>query len=148
MKLTYDIIIIRYTKVCVIIIRQIVNFSYKNSSVGTLNRSPDDGHWSKLVENYRNILQEILDCLSFVHSIYIHIYIYHIEGSAFLLYIYIFIYVPPEAQLIHTLSKFHCLIHKLYLTNHHSSQEHATYGTSCLYLAFLSPTTCHRSNLR
>ena len=66
----------RYTKVCVIIIRQIVNFSYKNSSVGTLNRSPDDDHWSKLVENYRNILQEILDRLSFVHSIYIHIYIY------------------------------------------------------------------------
>ena len=40
-----------------------------------------------------------------------------------------------------------CLIHELYLTNHHSSQEHATYGTSCLLLAFLSPTTCHLSNL-
>ena len=44
---------------------------------------------------------------------------------------------PPEAQLIHTLSKFHCLIHELYPTNHHSSLEHATYGTSCLPLAFL-----------
>ena len=55
---------------------------------------------------------------------------------------------PPEAQLIHTLSKFHCLIHELYLTNHHSSQEHVTYGTSCLLPAFLSPTTCRLSNLR
>ena len=45
-------------------------------------------------------------------------------------------------------SKFHCLLHELYLTNHHSSQEHATYGTSCLLLAFLSPTTCHISNRR
>ena len=26
--------------------------------------------------------------------------------------------------------------------------DHATYGTSCLLLAFLSPTTCHLSNLR
>ena len=41
-----------------------------------------------------------------------------------------------------------CLIHELYLTNHHSSQEHATYGTSCLLLAFLNLTTCHLSNLR
>ena len=55
---------------------------------------------------------------------------------------------PPEAQLIHTLSRFHCLIRELYLTNHHSSQEHATYGTSCLLLVFLNPTTCHLSNLR
>ena len=31
---------------------------------------------------------------------------------------------------------------------HHSSQEHAIYGTSCLLIAFLSPTTCHLSNLR
>ena len=45
-------------------------------------------------------------------------------------------------------SKFHCLLHDLYLTNHHSSQEHAIYGTSCLLLAFLSATTCHLSNLR
>ena len=45
------------------------------------------------------------------------------------------------------LYRSHCLIHELYLTNHHSSQEHATYGTSCLLLAFLSPTTCHLSNL-
>ena len=49
---------------------------------------------------------------------------------------------PPEAQLINVLSKFHCLLHKLYLTNH-SSQERATYGTSCLLLAFLNLTTCH-----
>ena len=54
---------------------------------------------------------------------------------------------PPAAQLIHTLSKFHCLLHKLYLTNHHSSIEHAIYGTSGL-LAFLSRTTCYLSNLR
>ena len=53
-----------------------------------------------------------------------------------------------RAQLIHTLSKFHCLILELYLTNHHSSQKNATYGTSCLLLAFLSPTACHLSNLR
>ena len=37
--------------------------------------------------------------------------------------------------------------HELYLTNHHSSQEHAIHGTSCLLLAFLSPTTCHLPNL-
>ena len=53
-----------------------------------------------------------------------------------------------EAQLIHTLSKFHRLIHELCPTNHHSSQEHATYGTSCLLLAFLNLTTCHLSNPR
>ena len=54
---------------------------------------------------------------------------------------------PPEAQLTHTLSNFHCLIHEIYLINHHSSLEHAIYGTSCL-LAFLSLTNCHVSNLR
>ena len=53
---------------------------------------------------------------------------------------------PPEAQLIYTLSKCHCLLHEPYLTNHHSSQEHAIYGTSCLLLAFLNLTTCHLSN--
>ena len=31
---------------------------------------------------------------------------------------------------------------------YHSSLEHATYGTSCLPLAFLNLTTCHLSNLR
>ena len=41
----------------------------------------------------------------------------------------------------------HCLIHELY-PSHHSFLEHATYGTSCLSLAFLNPTTCHLSNLR
>ena len=46
------------------------------------------------------------------------------------------------------LSNFHCLLHELYPTNHHSSLEHAIYGTSCLLLAFLNPTTCHLSNLR
>ena len=55
---------------------------------------------------------------------------------------------PPEAQLIHTLSMFHCLIHELCPTNHHSSLEHATYGTSCVPLAFLNLTTCHLSNPR
>ena len=54
---------------------------------------------------------------------------------------------PPQAQLIHTLSKFHCLIHEIYPSNHHSSQEHALYGTSRL-LPFLNLTTCHLSNLR
>ena len=39
-------------------------------------------------------------------------------------------------------------ISQLYLTNHHSSHKHAIYGTSCLLLAFLSPTTCHLLNLR
>ena len=53
-----------------------------------------------------------------------------------------------NAQLTHILSKFHCLIHELYLTNHHSSQEHATYGTSCLPLAFLNLTIGHLSNPR
>ena len=38
-------------------------------------------------------------------------------------------------------------IHELYLTNHHSSLEHAIYRTSCLLLAFLHLTTCHLSNL-
>ena len=34
----------------------------------------------------------------------------------------------PEAQLIRTLFKFHCLIHERYPpTNHHSSQAHAIY---------------------
>ena len=47
-----------------------------------------------------------------------------------------------------TLSNFHDLIHKCYPTIHHSSLEHAIYGTSCLLLAFLNPTTCHLSNLR
>ena len=56
--------------------------------------------------------------------------------------------IPLEARLIHTLSKFHLLIHELYPTNHHSAQEHAIYGTCCLLLAFPSPTTCHLSNLR
>ena len=54
----------------------------------------------------------------------------------------------PETQLIYILSKFHCLIYELYLTNHHSSQEHAIYGTFCIFLAFLNPTTCYLSNLR
>ena len=51
----------------------------------------------------------------------------------------------PEAQLIHTLSKFHCLLHELYPTDHHSSQEHAVYGTHCHLPAFLP---YHLSNLR
>ena len=34
------------------------------------------------------------------------------------------------------------------LTNRHSSLEHAIDGTSCLLPAFLSPTTCHLSNIR
>ena len=55
---------------------------------------------------------------------------------------------PPEAQLIHTLSKFHFLLHEIYLTDHHSSHEHAIYGISCLLLPFLNLTTCHLSNLR
>ena len=55
---------------------------------------------------------------------------------------------PPAAQLIHTRSKFHCLIHELCPTSHHSSLEHATYGTSCLPLAFLHLTTFHLSNPR
>ena len=38
---------------------------------------------------------------------------------------------------VFSLSKFHCPLHELYLTNHHSSQEHAIYGTSCLLLLFL-----------
>ena len=40
------------------------------------------------------------------------------------------------------------LIHRFYLTNHHSSLEHAIYATSCLLLAFLNLTACHHSNLR
>ena len=45
-------------------------------------------------------------------------------------------------------SKFLCLTHKIYPIDHHSSLEHAIYGTSCLLLAFLDLTTCHLSNLR
>ena len=55
---------------------------------------------------------------------------------------------PTLARLIHTLSKFHCLLHKLYLINHHSPQERAIYGTSRLLLPFLHPTTWLFSNLR
>ena len=57
---------------------------------------------------------------------------------------------PPEAQRIHTLSKFRCLLHELYLTNYHSSEEHAIYVIyvmSCLLLAVRNLTTCHLSNL-
>ena len=54
---------------------------------------------------------------------------------------------PFDFQLNHILSKFHCLTHELYLTNHHSSLEHAVYGTPRL-LAFLNLTTCHLSYLR
>ena len=56
------------------------------------------------------------------------------------MYMYIYIF--------HALSKFHCLLHELYLANHHSSLEHAICGTSCLLLAFLNLTTCHLSNPR
>ena len=45
---------------------------------------------------------------------------------------------PPEAQLIHTLSKFHCLIHELCPTNHHSSLEHAIDRTSYNWCSFKS----------
>ena len=55
---------------------------------------------------------------------------------------------PPEAQLIHTLSKFPRLFHELCPTNHHSSPEPGIYRTSCLLLAFLNLTTCHLSNLK
>ena len=51
-------------------------------------------------------------------------------------------------QIIRTVSKFHSLIYQLYPTNHRSSLEYAIYVTSCLLPAFLSPTTCHLSNLR
>ena len=40
----------------------------------------------------------------------------------------------PEAQLIHTLSKFHFPLHELYLTNHHSSQERAIHATLAFFL--------------
>ena len=55
---------------------------------------------------------------------------------------------PPEAQLIHTLSKFHYLTLELYPTDRHSSLECAIDGRSCLLFAFLNPKTCHLSNLR
>ena len=45
------------------------------------------------------------------------------------------------------LSKFHCLIHKLYPTNHHSSQELAIHETSCHFLPFQNPTICHLLSL-
>ena len=44
---------------------------------------------------------------------------------------------------MHTVSEFHCLLQELYPMNHHSSQEDAIKGTSCLLLAFLNPTICH-----
>ena len=59
-----------------------------------------------------------------------------------------YIWINLFAPLIHTLSKFHCLIHELCPTNQHSSLERAIYGTSCLLLAFLNHKTYHRSNLR
>ena len=45
---------------------------------------------------------------------------------------------PLDALPTHTISKFHYLIPELYPTNHHSSQEYAIYGTSCLFVAFLN----------
>ena len=48
----------------------------------------------------------------------------------------------PEAHPIHTLSKFHYLIHELYPSNHHSSQEVAIYGMSCHPPISPNPTTC------
>ena len=51
-------------------------------------------------------------------------------------------------RLVGDLSKFLCLLHELYPINHHSSQEHAIYGTFCLLLAFLNLTSCPLSNIR
>ena len=45
-------------------------------------------------------------------------------------------HLPLYPQLIHILSNFNCLLYELYLTNHHSSQENARYGTSCLSFCF------------
>ena len=46
-----------------------------------------------------------------------------------------------------TLSNFHCLLHKPHLTNHHSSQECAIHGMSCL-LSFANPTRYFLSDLK
>ena len=54
---------------------------------------------------------------------------------------------PPEAQRIHTISKFHFLLHELYPTNHHSSQEHAVLW-NVLPPCFPEYYNCHLSNLR
>ena len=51
-----------------------------------------------------------------------------------------------NAQLTRTLSKFRCLIHERYPTNHYSSQKRAVYGTFCP-LPSPSPTTCSLLNL-
>ena len=53
----------------------------------------------------------------------------------------------PEALPNLTLSKLCYLIHKLYLTNYLSFQELFNYGTHCLPLVSLNPTTYHSSDL-
>jgi len=54
---------------------------------------------------------------------------------------------PPEAILIHTLSKLRYLIHKLYLTNHLSFLDLLNCGTHCHPLLSLNPKICHLLNL-
>ena len=55
---------------------------------------------------------------------------------------------PLKAAPTHNLSKYHYLIRRCYPTNHHSSQEYASYKACCLLLPFLNPTTCSLSNPR
>ena len=54
---------------------------------------------------------------------------------------------PPEALLIHTLSKLHYLIYELYLINHLSFLKLLNCGTHCHPLLSLNPTKCHLLNL-
>jgi len=56
------------------------------------------------------------------------------------------VFEPPEALLIHTLSKVHYLIHKLYLTNLISFLKLLNCGTHCHQLLSLNPKICHLLN--
>ena len=67
--------------------------------------------------------------------------------SRILFQIQLGLFEPPEALPIHTLSKLHYLIHKLYLTNHLSFLELLNCGTHCHPLLSLNPTICHHFNL-
>ena len=64
-------------------------------------------------------------------------------------YIIIFYYAVRRVQTTRSsiYSKLHYLIHKLYLTNHHSFLELLNCGTHCHPLLSLNPTICHLLNL-
>ena len=55
-----------------------------------------------------------------------------------------------KLNLLTPFPKAHYLIHELHPPDHHSlhPKKRASYGTPCLLLPFLNPTTCPLSNLK